>query len=278
MPQKYPTKAILKQFSSIQLYFEIVPFFLKAWSISNFRHREMKKPGRTISPSPTILLAIYYSALRQGKTNLMGRSKFLATVTITSVPQTQKISQKKRAQSSSRPVFVVLRLIPFRATIEKNTPKMLLRAQCRVEKQNPTGTKTMAMHISFPVESQNFFIQRIFCTIFGSLMLRKFFLRDQPKGRSSRSILEMDITIAVEKQTLTSAIKTYLLRYLQRMQIPKRKQLATNGNCLASFMLMTVQFQSSSLLKLTKLLSLSLPSRVERRQPIQTTEQVLSNS
>lgn len=59
---------------------------LKALSTSNLRHKATKIPGTTMSPSPNILNFTYPASLRYGKTSLIGMSRFLATVTITSVP------------------------------------------------------------------------------------------------------------------------------------------------------------------------------------------------
>ncbi len=64
-----------------------------ALSTSNLIHNDTKIPGTTISPRPSILnfcSPVY--ALRYGNISLIGISRFLATVTITSVPYTQKIS------------------------------------------------------------------------------------------------------------------------------------------------------------------------------------------
>jgi len=50
------------------------------------------KPGMTISPSPNIVNSRVSAKIFFGKTTLIGASKDFATETITSVPNTQKIS------------------------------------------------------------------------------------------------------------------------------------------------------------------------------------------
>jgi hypothetical protein len=69
---------------------------------------------------------------------LMGASKDLATVTMTLVPKTQKISYTKRPPSRMQPVTTLFRLrisIPVRANARPNT---LLAIQC-CDKTRTTG-------------------------------------------------------------------------------------------------------------------------------------------
>ena len=61
-------------------------------SMSYLSAMATKTPGMTMSPSPNILKVGGTAAISMGKSNLMGASMFLATVTMTSVPKTQKIS------------------------------------------------------------------------------------------------------------------------------------------------------------------------------------------
>ena len=59
---------------------------------SNLRQRDTKMPGMTISPSPRIEY-LGGSALKSlGNCSFIGASIEVATVTITSVPKTKKIS------------------------------------------------------------------------------------------------------------------------------------------------------------------------------------------
>lgn len=60
--------------------------FTKDLSISNFRQRATKIPGTTMSPSPSMLNFYYPASFMYGNMNLIGMSRFLATVTMTSVP------------------------------------------------------------------------------------------------------------------------------------------------------------------------------------------------
>jgi len=64
----------------------------KFLTISYLRHIAIKIPGITISPSPSRLN--YGGVVDQslGKSNLMGASILFATVSITSVPKTKKMS------------------------------------------------------------------------------------------------------------------------------------------------------------------------------------------
>ena len=90
-------------------------------------------PGMTISPKPNIAKCVPYTPLSRkswGKTSLMGASKDLATVTITSVPNTQNTSYTKRPPKSIHPVTILFKCnnsTPFKANAR---PKRLFAIQC----------------------------------------------------------------------------------------------------------------------------------------------------
>mmetsp|Transcript_20197 Transcript_20197/g.52102 ORF Transcript_20197/g.52102 Transcript_20197/m.52102 type:complete len:225 (-) Transcript_20197:962-1636(-) len=64
-----------------------------------------KMPGITMSPRPSRENSTFSACRSLGKSSLIGASIPLATVTITSVPNTQKMSYRKSAHSSSAPIW-----------------------------------------------------------------------------------------------------------------------------------------------------------------------------
>lgn len=247
--------------------------------MSNLRHSEIKIPGMTMSPRPTILVLKSPQALRQGNSILMGMSKFLATVTMTSVPYTQKISQKNRAHSRNKPVLVLLRLRLLSPTREKRMAKMLLRDQWRVKKNNPTGRLAPMMQMIFASDSQNFLISSMLCTMLGTLVLQRTRFCYCENGRYSTKIEETESIVVSEKQTLIMAVNTYLGRNLNRMQKPNRKAEAISGNFFASDMLITDSSSPKDLENVRMFpLFWSLARQVESRQPMQTQAHVLMRS
>ena len=140
IPKKYPIMQVLK-YGVLSSLASLIFNFYRALSTSNLMQRATKIPGTTMSPNPSMLNFCSVTSIpsqptvvaRQGKTSLMGMSRFLATVTMTSVPQTQKMSQKKRAHRRMNPTLNELILMDFSAVIEKRIPKTLLRNQCLVK-------------------------------------------------------------------------------------------------------------------------------------------------
>ena len=95
-----------------------------------------------ISPKPNILNSIPLVVKRPdliqvnmflGNNILIGASKFLATVTITGVKKTQKISQKKRADNNKIPVLNESNFKSGMVVIEKARPRMLDKIQFLVK-------------------------------------------------------------------------------------------------------------------------------------------------
>eukprot|EP01018_Ginkgo_biloba_P029701 Gb_00836 [translate_table: standard] len=85
-------------------------------------------PGMTISPSPSIEKGRVESAV--GKSSLIGASKDLATLTITGVKKTQKISYTKSPARRMAPVLKDPRDNISIPCIQKANPKMLFANQC----------------------------------------------------------------------------------------------------------------------------------------------------
>lgn len=92
----------------------------------------MKNPGITISPNPSIVKESSLARRSLGKTNLIGASNDFATDTITSVPNTQNISQKKRPERIDAAILKFFKDIKEIPWIAKINPIILLDIQCFV--------------------------------------------------------------------------------------------------------------------------------------------------
>ena len=80
---------------------------------------------------PSLPLIIYLGRIpNYYYIHLIGASKLRATVTMTSVPNTQKMSYTKRPESSRVPVWTLLRLSSSMPLMANASPSKLLAIQC----------------------------------------------------------------------------------------------------------------------------------------------------
>lgn len=183
-------------------------------SMSNLRQRATKIPGITISPNPSMLNFSTPSLFIQGNRSLIGMSSFLATVTITSVPQTQKISQKNKNQSKRNPTLKVDKSMFLIAIIENKTPKTLFNAQYLVKQQKRTGIETRTVQMMLASEISKSSIQRSDLMNLGGLTCLITFRYWSGKGKLTSRRLLVEIMVAMLNWIVSKVFTRVSLTYL----------------------------------------------------------------